>query len=101
MTCKDCIHEKVCSEYEAVPEEKVIENAERLPADVFCQGFMDASIITKQQQIIANIRELILKHTYPGFDKNGKPVSIWNTEGYKELEKLVGASDESANENCL
>ena len=46
-------------------------------------------LINRQQEIIANISKLIIDNTYPSFDKDGKPVSIWNADGYKRIEELL------------
>lgn len=46
-------------------------------------------LINRQQEIIANISKLIIDNTYPSFDKDGKPVSIWNADGYKQIEELL------------
>ena len=43
-------------------------------------------LINRQQKLLTNISDLIVENTYPGFDKNGKPVSIWNADGYKKME---------------
>lgn len=55
------------------------------------QKLMDESVelINRQQEIIANISKLIIYNTYPSFDKDGNPVSIWNADGYKRIEELL------------
>lgn len=51
-------------------------------------------LINRQQKLLTNISDLIVENTYPGFDKNGKPVSIWNADGYKKIENLLkGGAD--------
>ena len=59
------------------------------------QKLMDESVelINRQQEIIANISKLITGNTYPGFDKDGNPVSIWNADGYKLIGEIVGADN--------
>ena len=51
-------------------------------------------LINRQQKTITNISKLIIDNTYPSFDKDGKPVSIWNADGYKQIEELLkGGAD--------
>lgn len=39
--------------------------------------------------IVNDLEKVICENTYPDFDKNGKPVIIWNTDGYKRLEDHI------------
>ena len=54
--------------------------------------------LNKQQVIITNISKLIVDNTYPYFDKDGKPVIIWNADGYRMIEQrlkeMAGDRDE-------
>ena len=50
-------------------------------------------LINRQQEIITNISKLIVNNTYPDFNKDGKPVSIWSPKGYKQIEEMVGAGN--------
>lgn len=51
------------------------------------------NLIKRQQKLLTTISDLIVENTYPGFDKEGKPVCIWNTDGYKKIENLLKAGD--------
>ena len=53
-------------------------------------------LIKRQQATLTAISDLIVENTYPGFDKEGKPVCIWNTDGYKKIENLLKAGDSDA-----
>lgn len=53
-------------------------------------------LIKRQQATLMAINDLIVENTYPGFDKEGKPVCIWNTDGYKKIENLLKAGDSDA-----
>lgn len=53
-------------------------------------------LINRQQATLTAINDLIVENTYPGFDKEGKPVCIWNTDGYKKIENLLKAGDSDA-----
>lgn len=53
-------------------------------------------LIKRQQKLLTTISDLIVENTYPGFDKEGKPVCIWNTDGYKKIENLLKAGDSNA-----
>ena len=47
------------------------------------------ALIRRQQEALLRISSLILDYTYPGFDKDGKPVSIWRPDGFKKIEKIL------------
>lgn len=34
-------------------------------------------------------KEIYVQYTYPTFDKNGKAVSVFNTDGYEEIDKEI------------
>ena len=40
------------------------------------------------EHYITAVKQAICENTYPGFDKNGKPVIIWNTDGYDRLDEI-------------
>lgn len=35
------------------------------------------------------LKQAICDNTYPYFDKNGKPVNIWNTDGFDKIDELL------------
>lgn len=35
------------------------------------------------------LKQVICDNTYPYFDKNGKPVNIWNTDGFDKIDELL------------
>lgn len=41
------------------------------------------------KEFVEDVKNLIIKNTYPTFDKEGKPISAWNADGYKIIDKLV------------
>ncbi len=41
------------------------------------------------KEVTSKIEKVICKNTYPSFDKDGKPVMVWNTDGYKEIDNIV------------
>lgn len=41
------------------------------------------------EEFAEKVKKIICEHTYPYFDKDKKPVSIWNADGYKEIDKLI------------
>lgn len=41
------------------------------------------------EEFAEKVKDLIVEHTYPYFDKEGKSVSIWNADGYKQIDNLV------------
>lgn len=45
------------------------------------------SVYEKIIAMLKRTKETICKNTYPYFDKDGKPVSIWNTDGFEEMDK--------------
>ena len=47
------------------------------------------ALLRRQQEALLRISSLILDYTYPGFDKDGKPVSIWRPDGFKKIEKIL------------
>lgn len=46
------------------------------------------------QAFAKQIEELICTNTYPTFDKDGKPILAWNTDGYQQLQTLVKETTE-------
>lgn len=46
-----------------------------------------SSVYEKIIEMLKGTKETICKNTYPYFDKDGKPVSIWNTDGFEEMDK--------------
>ena len=59
----------------------------------------DCAVITKAElkqykaqavkEFAEKVEQAIVDNTYPYFDKNGKPVNIWNTEGFDKIDKLL------------
>lgn len=35
------------------------------------------------------LKQAICDNTYPDFDKDGKPVIIWNTDGFDKIDELL------------
>lgn len=46
-------------------------------------------IIKRQQKLIKDISQMIADNTYPYFNKDGKPVNIWNPDGYRMIEQRL------------
>ena len=59
----------------------------------------DCDVITKSElkqykaqavkEFAEKVEQAIVDNTYPYFDKNGKPVNIWNTEGFDKIDELL------------
>ena len=41
------------------------------------------------KEFAGNLKQAICDNTYPYFDKNGKPVNIWNTDGFDRIDELL------------
>ena len=41
------------------------------------------------KEFAEKLKQAISDNTYPYFDKNGKPVNIWNTDGYDKIDELL------------
>ena len=73
---------------------KALERMSEEDPEGFSTDILD--LIRRQQKLLTTISDLIVENTYPGFDKKGKPVCIWNTDGYKKIENLLKAGDSNA-----
>lgn len=81
---KDCFRECIFPKDMNVPCEKDGQCFIKIKEETF-------DLIKRQQATLTAISDLIVENTYPGFDKEGKPVCIWNTDGYKKIENLLKA----------
>ena len=41
------------------------------------------------KEFAEKVKQAIVDNTYPYFDKNGKPVNIWNTDGFDRIDELL------------
>ena len=41
------------------------------------------------KEFVNKLKQAICDNTYPYFDKNGKPVNIWNTDGFDKIDELL------------
>ena len=41
------------------------------------------------KEFAEKLKQAICDNTYPYFDKNGKPVNIWNTDGFDRIDELL------------
>ena len=41
------------------------------------------------KEFAEKLKQAISDNTYPYFDKNGKPVNIWNTDGFDKIDELL------------
>lgn len=41
------------------------------------------------KEFAEKLKQVICDNTYPYFDKNGKPVNIWNTDGFDKIDELL------------
>ena len=41
------------------------------------------------KEFAEKVKQAIADNTYPYFDKNGKPVNIWNTDGFDKIDELL------------
>lgn len=41
------------------------------------------------KRFLEKVKQVICDNTYPYFDKNGKPVNIWNTDGFDKIDELL------------
>ena len=44
---------------------------------------------TAVKEFAEKLKQAICDNTYPYFDKNGKPVNIWNTDGFDKINELL------------
>lgn len=45
---------------------------------------------TAVKEVAERIKQIICDHCYPDFNKDGKPINVWNaTNGYKAIDNLV------------
>lgn len=63
---------------------------------------MDVTVAKAVKEFAEKLKQAICDNTYPYFDKDGKPVNIWNTDGFDKIDELLkqyGAScDKGAEE---
>ena len=42
------------------------------------------------KEVAEKVKQIICDHCYPNFNKDGKPINVWNaTNGYKAIDNLV------------
>lgn len=41
------------------------------------------------KEFAEKLKQAICDNTYPYFDKNGKPVNIWNTDGFDNIDGIL------------
>lgn len=41
------------------------------------------------KEFAEKVEQAICDNTYPYFDKDGKPVNIWNTDGFDKIDELL------------
>ena len=41
------------------------------------------------KRFLEKVKQAIADNTYPYLDKNGKPVNIWNTDGFDKIDELL------------
>lgn len=41
------------------------------------------------KRFLEKLKQAICDNTYPYFDKDGKPVNIWNTDGFDKIDELL------------
>ena len=46
------------------------------------------------KEFAEKLKQAICDNTYPYFDKNGKPVNIWNTDGFDRIDELLKEYEE-------
>ena len=45
--------------------------------------------INAVKEFVEKLEQAICDNTYPYFDKDGKPVNIWNTDGFDKIDELL------------
>lgn len=50
---------------------------------------MDVTVAKAVKEFAEKLKQAISDNTYPYFDKNGKPVNIWNTDGFDKIDELL------------
>ena len=58
-------------------------NAEDKPTKI------NAQVNQAVKEFVEKVKQAIVDNTYPYFDKNGKPVNIWNTDGFDKIDELL------------
>ena len=53
-----------------------------------CTLYLALQLAERLESLTDRVAQRIVDNTYPGFDKNGKAVNIWNPDGYKAIEKM-------------
>ena len=55
---------------------------------------MDVTVAKAVKEFAEKLKQAICDNTYPYFDKNGKPVNIWNTDGFDRIDELLKEYEE-------
>lgn len=55
---------------------------------------MDVTVAKAIKGFAEKLKQSICDNTYPYFDKNGKPVNIWNTDGFDKIDELLKEYEE-------
>lgn len=50
---------------------------------------MDVTVAKAVKEFAEKLKQAICDNTYPYFDKDGKPVNIWNTDGFDKIDELL------------
>lgn len=50
---------------------------------------INAEVKQAVKEFVEKLEQAICDNTYPYFDKNGKPVNIWKTDGFDKIEELL------------
>ena len=50
---------------------------------------MDVTVAKTRKEFAEKLKQAISDNTYPYFDINGKPVNIWNTDGFDKIDELL------------
>ena len=99
---KNCAKTLYEQGYRKLPEDSVVLSKEEYESDLTAQydvGYefgrketeeRDFNTATEQlKQFAEKVKQAICDNTYPYFDKNGKPVNIWNTDGFDRIDELL------------
>lgn len=59
--------------------------------ELYNAGYRKEDEVRKEtaEKFAERLKQLICDNTYPYFDKDGKPVIIWNTDGFGKIDELL------------
>lgn len=63
---------------------------------IYNAGYRKENEVRKEtaKEFSEKVKQAIVDNTYPYFDKNGKPVNIWNTDGFDKIDELLKEYEE-------